>query len=43
MNWIRQKATTDELCAAVTALKSSVHNKQFADYLEIVGILPACR
>jgi hypothetical protein len=36
VSWIRQKATTDELYSAVTALKSSVQNQQFADYLEIL-------
>lgn len=36
VSWIRQKATTDELYSAVTALKSSVQKQQFADYLEIL-------
>ncbi|MFE5795046.1 DUF3800 domain-containing protein [Streptomyces sp. NPDC056503] len=36
VNWVRQKATTDELYAAVAALKSSVQDQQFAEYLDIL-------
>ena len=36
VNWVRQKATTDELYAAVTALKSSVQNEQFAEWVEVL-------
>ncbi|MFD6113892.1 DUF3800 domain-containing protein [Streptomyces yangpuensis] len=36
VGWIRQKATTDELFAAVAALKASVGNEEFAEWLEMV-------
>ncbi|MEV2264938.1 DUF3800 domain-containing protein [Streptomyces anulatus] len=36
VNWVRQKATTDELYAAVAALKSSVQNQQFAEWVEVL-------
>ncbi|MEU8708592.1 DUF3800 domain-containing protein [Streptomyces sp. NPDC048565] len=40
VNWVRQKATTDELYAAVAALKTSVQNQRFAEWLEV---LESCR
>ncbi|WP_398661229.1 hypothetical protein [Streptomyces misionensis] len=36
VNWVRQKAITDELYAAVAALKASAKDQQFAEYVEIL-------
>ncbi|MEH0542310.1 DUF3800 domain-containing protein [Streptomyces sp. NBC_00704] len=36
VNWVRQKATTDELYAAIAALKTSVQSQQFAEYVEVL-------
>ncbi|MCX5130017.1 DUF3800 domain-containing protein [Streptomyces sp. NBC_00347] len=36
VDWVRQKATTDELYAAVAALKSSVRDRRFAEWVEVL-------
>ncbi|MFF3967996.1 DUF3800 domain-containing protein [Streptomyces griseorubiginosus] len=36
VNWARQKATTEELYAAIAALKASVHDQQFVEWVEIL-------
>ncbi|KMS74137.1 hypothetical protein ACM01_15645 [Streptomyces viridochromogenes] len=36
VNWVRQRATTDELYAAVAVLKASVRDQQFAEWLEML-------
>lgn len=36
VNRVRQKATTDELYAAIAALKASVQSQQFAEYVEVL-------
>ncbi|MGV9625475.1 DUF3800 domain-containing protein [Streptomyces sp. NPDC003487] len=36
VNWVRQKATTDELYTAIAALKASIQSQQFAEYVEVL-------
>lgn len=36
VNWVRQKATTDDLYAAIGALKASVQSQQFAEWIEVL-------
>ncbi|NJQ04011.1 DUF3800 domain-containing protein [Streptomyces lonarensis] len=36
VNWVRQKATTAELYAAIAVLKASMKDQQFAEWLELL-------
>ncbi|MEV5338323.1 DUF3800 domain-containing protein [Streptomyces sp. NPDC052676] len=36
VNWVRQKATTDELYAAIAAFKASVQSQPFAEWVEVL-------
>ncbi|WP_255954599.1 DUF3800 domain-containing protein [Streptomyces odontomachi] len=42
VNWVRQRVSTDELFAAVTAYKASV-SVDYGDFAEWIGLLEYCR